>query len=163
MSDRHADDEPIDRDPEIGADRTDPDTEDVHDPNPTEEGKWVSAIIALLGAWMIVQAILVDLVAAQFWNDVVVGALLVAVGAYNYSRRADERLGSLGAAALAALLGLWLVASPFMFGADAGTTEAVNEMGFWNDIVIGLIALALGAYSAYEIRDHRSDTGRPAG
>lgn len=136
-------------------DRTDRTTDDY---NPGERGKWVSALIALLGVWMIVEALWFDLVAAQVWNDLVVGALLLAVGGYNYARRSDERVGSMGAAVLAALLGLWLIASPFMFGADAGLTEAINDAGFWNDVIVGLLALTLGAYSAYQARDQRRRT-----
>lgn len=141
-------------------DQTDAERTDEYDPNPRERGKWISAIIAVLGLWMIAQAALVDLVATQFWNDVIVGLLLLAVGGYNYYRRADEKLGNMAAAVLAALLGLWLVASPFMFGADAGSTEAVNDIGFWNDIIVGLLALGLGAYSAYKIRDWAAETRR---
>lgn len=129
--------------------------------NPTERGQWVSALVALLGLWMIVEALWFDLIAAQVWNDVVVGVLLLAVGAYNYDRRAEERVGSMGAAVLVALVGLWLVASPMMFGADTGVTEAINDAGFWNDVVAGLIALVLGAYSANEIRGQRREH-RPA-
>ena len=149
MSSRNIDDEPVE-------------TRNEHDPNPGERGKWLSAVIAVLGLWMIVQAFLFDLVATQMWNDVIVGALLAAVGAYNYYRRSDEQLGNLGAAAVAALLGLWLIAAPFVFGADTGFAEAVNELGFWNDIVVGLLALAAGAYSAYKIRDRRNDARRTA-
>lgn len=134
--------------------------DDEYDPNPSEAGKWISALIALLGLWMIAEALLFDLVASQFWNDIVVGALLLAVGAYNYYRRSDERFGSVAAATLAALLGLWLVASPFMFGADTGSTEAANDFGFWNDIIVGLAALILGAYSAYKGRDRRETARR---
>lgn len=135
---------------------------DTYDPNPGEDGKWLSAIIALLGLWMIVQALLFDLTASQFWNDVIIGVALAGLGGYNYSRRADERFGNMAAAALAALLGLWLIASPFMFGADGGTTETVNDFGFWNDIIVGLAAAGLGAYSAYKVRDHRETTRRAA-
>ncbi|WP_137287036.1 SPW repeat domain-containing protein [Halorussus salinisoli] len=126
-------------------------------PNPNERGKWLSAIIALLGLWMLAQAFLFDIVASQFWNDIVAGALLLAVGAYNYSRRGSDEVGSVGAAAIAALVGLWLVAAPFMFGADAGTTEAVNDLAFWNDIVVGLLALGVGAFSAYSARDQQRE------
>ena len=130
---------------------------DDYDPNPTERGKWISAIIALLGVWMILESVLFDIVATQFWNDIIVGALLLAVGGYNYYRRANEEIGSVAAAGVAALLGLWLIAAPFVLGADAGLTEATNDLAFWNDIVVGLIALGLGAYSAYEARDQRED------
>lgn len=149
MSNRDIDDEPVE-------------TRNEHDPNPGEQGKGLSAVIAALGLWMIVQAVLFDLVATQMWNDIIVGALLAAVGAYNYYRRSDEQLGNLGAAAVAALLGLWLIVAPFVLGADTGFTEAANDLGFWNDIVVGLLVLAAGAYSAYKIRDRRSDARRTA-
>lgn len=144
----------------MAADRTRVDG--TYDPNPDESGKWISAIIAVLGLWLIVEALLFDLVATQFWNDVLVGVLLFAVGAYNYSKRANEQLGSIPAAILAALLGLWLIATPFLFGADIGLTETANELGFWNDIIAGLIAFVLGAYSAYETREQREEVGRAA-
>ena len=58
---------------------------------------------------------------------------------------------------VAALVGLWLIATPFFLGVDTGVTETVNDIGFWNDIVVGVLALGLGAYSAYTARDHRDD------
>ncbi|WP_224269762.1 SPW repeat protein [Haloprofundus salinisoli] len=125
--------------------------------NPDESGKGLSAVIALLGLWMIIQAIMFDITATQFGNDVIIGGLLFAVGAYNYSRRSNERVGSIAAASVAALLGLWLIAAPFMFGADAGFTEATNDLAFWNDVIVGLLAFALGAYSAYEAREERKE------
>jgi drug/metabolite transporter (DMT)-like permease len=132
------------------------------DPNPYERGKWLSGIIALLGAWMILQSFLFDMVASQFWNDIIVGALLLGVGGYNYSRRDNDKVGSVGAAAIVALLGLWLIAAPFMFGWDAGTTEAVNPLVFWNDVAVGLITLGLGAFSAYAARDQKQKARRLA-
>ena len=161
--DRTDDVETIDRDADAmdrDVETVEPEVDDEYDRNPSEQGKWLSAIIALLGLWMIVEALWFDVVAAQFWNDVIVGALLLAVGGYNYYRRADEEIGSVAAASVAALLGLWLIAAPFLFGADAGFTEAVNDLAFWNDIVVGLLALALGAYSAYQARDQRSEMPR---
>jgi len=58
------------------------------------------------------------------------------------------------------LVGLWLVAAPFLVGPDAGATEAVNAAGFWNDIIVGLAAIVLGAYSAYKVRDNQEDVRR---
>lgn len=144
------------------ADREQMHNRDRHTPNPDERGKGLSALIALLGIWMILQAILFDLAATQVWNDVLVGVFLAAVGAYNYSRRSNEQLGSVGAAAVAAILGLWLIIAPFVLGVDAGATETANDLGFWNDIIVGLLALVLGAYSAYKIRDWRRDVQRAA-
>jgi hypothetical protein len=41
-------------------------------------------------------------------------------------------------------------------------TETVNDAGFWNDVVVGLLALVIGAYSAYKARDQRRDARRTA-
>lgn len=126
-------------------------------PNPNESGKTISAIVGVLGLWMIIQALLLDIVATQFWNDVAVGVVLLVAGGYNYYRRSNKKTGSVAAALVAAIAGLWLIAAPFMFGADFGFTEATNDLAFWNDIIVGLLALALGAYSAYEARDERQE------
>lgn len=125
--------------------------------NPDESGKGISAAIAVLGLWMILQVFLFETVDTQFWNDIIVGALLVAVGAYNYSRQSNEKVGSIASASVAALLGLWLIATPFILGADTGLTETTNDYAFWNDIIVGLLAFGLGAYSAYEIREDRQE------
>lgn len=132
------------------------------DRNPTERGKWLSGIIALLGAWMILEGFLFDMVMSQFWNDIIVGALLLAIGGYNYFRRGNDKIGSVGAAAIAALLGLWLIAAPFLFGTGGGLAEATNPLTFWNDIVVGAITFLLGAYSAYAAHDQKQDTQRLA-
>lgn len=139
----------------------DPDHRDErisHGPNPHERGKWLSALIALLGLWMVAQAIALDLTAAQFWNDVLVGALLIGVGGYNYTRRASEAFGNTAVALIAVAAGLWLIVAPFVLGADAGFTETANAYGFYNDLVVGLLAVGLGAYSAYKARDQEPET-----
>ncbi|WP_435345634.1 SPW repeat domain-containing protein [Haloarchaeobius sp. HRN-SO-5] len=124
----------------------------------SDRGRWLSAVIALLGIWMVVQAVWFDPGAAQFWNDVVVGVLLLAAGGYNYTRRSEARLGTVGAAGLAALLGLWLLLAPFVLGGDAGATGTATGIAVWNDVVVGLLAILFGAYSAYVARGRRRET-----
>lgn len=129
------------------------------DTNPGERGKWISALVALLGLWLVLEPFLLEVTATNFWNDIVIGVALIALGGYNYYRRADERLGSVAVGVFVALLGLWMIAAPFMFGIDTGATEATG-LNFWNDIIVGALAFVLGAYSAYEARD--TDVARPA-
>lgn len=137
---------------------------DDYDTNPDESGKWVSGLIGLLGLWMIIEAVVLDIVLTQFWNDVLIGALLLAVGGYNYYRRSNREVGSVAAAGIAALLGLWLIVAPFVLGtgAEEQAVETANDLAFWNDTVVGLLALGLGLYSAYEARKDRRDTRRAA-
>jgi len=143
MSERTYDDEPddVDYDSDTG-------------PNPAEQGKWVSALIALAGVWLVVEAFLFDvLLLGNVWNDIIVGIALIALGGYNYYRRSNDELGSVAAAGLAALLGLWLIVSPFVYDIEVAGAEITSEIGFWNDVIVGLLVLALGVYSAYEARD----------
>jgi len=125
------------------------------EPNPGERGTRLSAAIALLGLAVLGQAFVLELAAGQFWNDVFVGATLLITGAYNYARRANGDFGSTGVAVLAALVGLWLVAAPFLLGAGSGGVETTSDPGFWTDIVAGLLAAGLGTYSAVRIRSRR--------
>lgn len=116
--------------------------------NPGERGKWISMLIALLGLWLLAEAIVLDLGDANFWNDVIIGLALVVLGGYNYYRRSDERFGSVSVGAFVALLGLWLLAAPFVLEPEGAA--AMDAIPFWNDVIVGLLALVLGAYSAYE-------------
>lgn len=48
---------------------------------------------------------------------------------------------------LAALVGLWVVASPFVLDGTAASGTAM-----WSNVVAGAVVLILGAFSAYTIR-----------
>lgn len=126
--------------------------------NYRERGKWASAFVALLGLWLIVAALLFEMFAANFWNHVIVGVLAIVLGGYNFMRRSNERYGSVAAAAFVALLGLWLIVSPWLVDTDLAGTDVVTEIGFWNPIIVGVLMLLLGVYSAYEA----TETGTPA-
>lgn len=137
------------------SDTVDDDYETVdYDENPSEQGKWVSAIIALGGLWLIVAAWVFDLTQPSFWNSVLVGVALLALGGYNYYRRNNEELGSTAAAVLSALLGLWLIAAPFVL--SGGVTTDTSQVTFWSNLIVGVVVFLLGAYSAYESRDEES-------
>jgi ABC-type nickel/cobalt efflux system permease component RcnA len=160
MSDSDAyDDRTEVRDRDDEYDRTDDYDARGVDTNPGERGKWISALVALLGLWLVVEPFLFEMTAVNFWNDIIVGLALIALGAYNYYRRADQRLGSVAVGVFVALLGLWLLAAPFVFGVDGGASEATGAT-FWNDVVVGALVVILGAYSAYEARD--TDVAHPA-
>ena len=140
------------------ADRGRRDDSADHETNPGGRGKWLSPLIALLGVWMIVLALVLNVTGAHFWSAVLVGALLIGVGGYNYSRQSNERLANSAIALIAVAAGLWLIAAPYVLGGDAGLTESAYELWFYNHIAVGLLAVGLGAYSAYTARGHQQDT-----
>ena len=151
--------DPVDHDPDAkhdergGSEATDRDRI-AYDPNPGRRGLGLSAAIAVLGGLLIVQAVALDLAAGQFWNDVLIGAALLSIGAYNAVRRSRAELGSAGLAAFAAVLGVWLVATPFLLGGGASPLAA-SGIAAGIDVVVGLAVIGLGFYSAAKIRDRR--------
>ena len=121
--------------------------------NPAERGKWISGLVALFGLWLVAEAYLLNPIAGHFWSDIIVGVALIALGGYNFYRRASERIGSVGIGVFVALLGVWLVVTPFILGSTEGTAAVEFDIEFWNDVIVGLLVFLLGAYSAYEARE----------
>ena len=119
----------------------------------TGVGHWISVFVVLSGLWLLAESALVTPVAGAVWSTAVLGGTLVALGAYNYYRCGNEQAGSLGVGAFVALLGLWIVATPFILGTADGTTAVQSRAPFWIDVSVGLFVSALGAYSFYEAHD----------
>lgn len=131
------------------------DTRATGDTRATDDnGGWISAAIALLGGWLVVSAFLFDPPAANFWNDIIVGAAIGIIAGYNAIATDDYETVSTGAASLVALLGLWMVISPFLF-------EVVTQAAFWSDVITGALVAALGAYNAYQSRSTTRRTATP--
>ncbi|MFB6302630.1 MAG: hypothetical protein ABEH78_07200 [Haloferacaceae archaeon] len=128
-------------------------------PNTDDSNAWLSAGVVLLGIAMVLQALRFDLGAVEFWNDALVGALLIAVGGYDGYRRTVRGCGSVAASTLIALLGLWLATTSFVFGVDAGLAETVDTLPLWSSLFGGVFALVLGTDSAVQVHDRsrRSD------
>ncbi|MFB6302153.1 MAG: hypothetical protein ABEH78_04760 [Haloferacaceae archaeon] len=135
---------------------------DASDPHPHDPVATLSAVVVLIGGTVVLQAVQFDPAPAQFWSEAVVGSVLVAVGGYNYYRRATDRLGSVAAAAVVALLGLWLMASSFAFGADPSLAATVDTFGFWDGLFSGQLALVLGVDSAVKTCGRHRDVREPA-
>lgn len=120
------------------------------DPNPERRGRAPSAIVAILGGWLLVEAVLLAAGPLEAWNAGLVGATLLAIGAYNYRRRSNAAFGSAGAAGLVALLGLWLLATPLLYEPAPGYLAAT-------DAVVGVVAFLVGGYDAAATLTRRRD------
>lgn len=114
--------------------------------------KGVSGTNIAAGIWLIVAPFVLAYsdVTAALWNDILIG-LAVAILAWI---RVANPLDYEGASWTNVVLGVWLVIAPFALGYSA-TTAAM-----WNDIVVGLVVLALGAWSAISVRSSQPTGGQ---
>ncbi|WP_101295524.1 SPW repeat domain-containing protein [Halegenticoccus soli] len=110
----------------------------------TETTKWLSAANALLGLWLIVAPFIYSTTSAGLWNDVIVGALVASIGAYNYYLTTKGKEVSATGAGANTLLGLWMIAAPFVLG--------VSGAAFWSDLAVGVLVASFAGYNAYVSR-----------
>ncbi|MFC4542542.1 hypothetical protein ACFO5R_11495 [Halosolutus amylolyticus] len=94
-----------------------------------------------IGCWLVVAPIVVDAPAIGWWNDAVVGTVVVLAAGTNYARAVRRRPASAIGSGLAAILGLWLVVAPFALG--------IKGVALWNDVVAGTLVASFAGYNAY--------------
>jgi hypothetical protein len=126
-------------------------------PAPAERRRGVSrvlnALVFLVAVWLTVSA---DPVAYRgtgrfdvFWNHAVVGLAVGAVALVRVAKPAGT-----GALVLTnAVLGAWVVVSPFGYGYGGGTADGA---ALWNDVVVGAAVLLLTVASG-TVRDRARD------
>jgi len=104
---------------------------------------WLNWLVAIIGLWELVSpfALGYSALTVAMWNAVIVGAVLIvlAVGAALYKEAsADRTLDWINV-----VLGVWLAISPFALGYTA------MVMAMWNNIIVGLVVLALAGWAAF--------------
>lgn len=117
-------------------------TDQSQDTLNTDVMQWLSAIVALVGLYLVASPFIFEATETAIWNDTLVGTAIFLLGGYNFYRLSKDRLGSSGIASLAALLGLWALISPYVI--EMGSTELARST-----VISGLIVALLSAYSAY--------------
>lgn len=116
--------------------------------------KWLAAANAVLGLWLVAAPFVFGVSGAGLWNAVIVGSLIVMVGGYNWYLTTKDREVSVAGASLNALLGLWVIAAPFLF--SPGTTA------LWNDVIVGAVVVTFATYNAYVANRAPKGTAQPA-
>ncbi|MFC4438532.1 MULTISPECIES: SPW repeat protein [Natrialbaceae] len=120
-------------------------TETKRDTLNTDVMQWLSALVALVGLWLVASPFIFEATEAAVWNNTMVGTAIFLLAGYNFYRLSKDRLASVGIAALAALLGLWAVISPYVIemGSDQLAASTLSA---------GLIVAVLSIYNAYANR-----------
>ena len=124
-----------------------------------ETVQWTSGINVVAGLWLIIAPFVLgyDEIQAALWNDIVVGIIVAAFAVARVARP----LMNPGLSWINAVLGLWLIVAPFVLGygrvveAEALAVEGAvggAQTAMWNDIIVGVIILVLGVWSALSAR-----------
>jgi len=97
-----------------------------------------SGINVVLGLWLIIAAFVVAVSEEAYWNDLLVGIVVLILAATRLSKPIE---GTKPASWVNAAIGVWLIAAPFILGYTA-------DQEMWNDIIVGVLILVFGAWSA---------------
>jgi len=103
----------------------------------------LSWLVAVAGLWALVSPFSLgySAITMAMWNAVIVGAVLIILAAgAALSRDAgiDRNLDWINA-----VLGLWLVVSPFILGYSA------TMAALWNTIIVGLMVIVLAVWATF--------------
>lgn len=118
---------------------------------PTESGslaKWASWLAALVGLWVLVSPFVLSgpvTSGTAMWSNVVAGIVvlvLAAYGAFELRSAAHASAASEWSGWIAALAGLWILASPFVL---TGSITTGNPM--YSNVIAGIVAAVLAAYA----------------
>ena len=106
-----------------------------------ERLKHVVEINILLGAWLIAAPFVLGYAGSrtEMGNDVAMGVLLIACSWWMLAAAS----GQLAAGGLQVLVGLWLIAAPFVWH------YGQLSRPFGNDIVIGIVAVVISVASTW--------------
>ncbi|QSW98331.1 SPW repeat protein [Haloterrigena alkaliphila] len=108
----------------------------------TDVMQWLSALVALIGLYVVASPFIFEATDQAIWNDTLVGTGVFLLAGYNFVRLSRDRLASVGVASLAALLGLWLLIAPSVIDMGSETLATGTAAS-------GAAIAALSAYNAY--------------
>jgi hypothetical protein len=102
-----------------------------------------SGLNIILGLWLVIAPWVLDYSSQNnaVWNQVVIGLAVATLATARVA--APEKFASLSWTNF--VLGTWLVIAPFILRYNDTTNTAAI---YWNDIIVGVLILALAAWSA---------------
>ncbi len=108
----------------------------------TDVMQWLSALVALIGLYVVASPFIFEATETAIWNDTLIGTAIFLLAGYNFYRLSRDRLASVGAASLTVLLGLWLLIAPSFI--EMGSDQLATGTA-----ISGALVALLSAYNAY--------------
>lgn len=113
--------------------------------------RWSAGTNAALGVWLIVAPFAFGVESSiAIWNYILVGGIIAVLAGYNAITAGEDEQADVKRATIVSLLGLWVIASPFLLGFP-------DPIGFWNSILTGALIATIASYAAYEVWDRAVD------
>ncbi len=105
------------------------------------------------GIWLILAPFILgySAVTAALWNDILIGLAVTGLAWVRVAKPMER-----GASWTNVVLGVWLLAAPFALGYSA------TAAAMWNDIVIGIVVVVLGVWSAMASRGQQASGNQQA-
>lgn len=103
--------------------------------------KTASGLNFLAGLWLIISPWVFGATmrgTGAAWNSVIVGIIIAVFAAIRFFAPRS----AVGLSWINALLGVWMIISPWIYG------YAANAAWLWNSIILGIIVVVLGVWSA---------------
>lgn len=107
--------------------------------------RWISALVALIGFYLVVSPFLLNVAGIVIWNSVCTGTAILFASGHGFVRLSRDRLASVGVASLTVLLGLWALVSPLIIEMGSNVLATTT-------VISGVIVAAFSAYNAYANR-----------
>lgn len=120
----------------------------------TTTTKWLAGSNAVLGLWLLVVPFLFNAPTGALYSALTVGSLVAIVGGYNYYVTTKDKEVSSAGAGFNGLLGLYVIAAPFLFG--------VPTWVMWNGVIVGSLIALMGFYNAYVAGQSGSESSAQA-
>ncbi|QSW98986.1 SPW repeat protein [Haloterrigena alkaliphila] len=111
-----------------------------------------AGLAAALGAWILWSGVVLTGFGWIIINNVVAGAAIAFFAAYTAAWPDGWRLPAVAAPAIVALLGVWVIAAPFVL-------EVTTDRMLWSNVIAGALVVILAVGSLYgSLRLSRSRT-----
>lgn len=103
--------------------------------------QWITALNGVLGLWLSVAPFIVEALAIDHWNDLLVGGAIVILAGYNFYSERIRGTISRRVAAINGVLGGWLIVAPFVY--------RTSGVALWNSVSVGVLVAAFAGYNVY--------------
>jgi hypothetical protein len=115
----------------------------------SSQARLASGLNFIAGLYLLISAWIGAVNGGSRANGIIFGIIVAILAAMRFAESAGP-----WASWVNALIGIWLIISPWVYG-------TAGQGWMWNSIVIGIIILVLGAWSAMAANTHTNDRGTP--